>query len=193
MERVGSEYVLNGEKTSISAADQADATVVFARSRAASRPARAGFGGARAARDRRHHPHPFRLPRPARHRPRLAVLRGRARAGRSSAGRGRWRLRAGHAGLRLRARADRPAGARRRACSLEETWAYVAGARPSASPCLRSRASRIRSPASRRRSKPAPALSADALAEGPRRAAHSEAAMCKWLTDSRTTRCTPAC
>jgi cyclohexanecarboxyl-CoA dehydrogenase len=32
MERVGSEYVLNGEKTSISAADQADAAVVFARS-----------------------------------------------------------------------------------------------------------------------------------------------------------------
>ncbi|NML31870.1 cyclohexanecarboxyl-CoA dehydrogenase [Paraburkholderia antibiotica] len=32
MERVGDEYVLNGEKTSISAADQADAAVVFARS-----------------------------------------------------------------------------------------------------------------------------------------------------------------
>ncbi len=32
MERSGSDYVLNGEKTSISAADQADATVVFARS-----------------------------------------------------------------------------------------------------------------------------------------------------------------
>jgi len=32
MERVGNEYVLNGEKTSISAADQADAAVVFARS-----------------------------------------------------------------------------------------------------------------------------------------------------------------
>ncbi|MEK6383007.1 MAG: cyclohexanecarboxyl-CoA dehydrogenase [Paraburkholderia tropica] len=32
MERVGDHYVLNGEKTSISAADQADATVVFARS-----------------------------------------------------------------------------------------------------------------------------------------------------------------
>ncbi|MGE4451972.1 cyclohexanecarboxyl-CoA dehydrogenase [Castellaniella sp.] len=31
MERVGHEYVLNGEKTSISAADQADAAVVFAR------------------------------------------------------------------------------------------------------------------------------------------------------------------
>ncbi|MDS0861699.1 cyclohexanecarboxyl-CoA dehydrogenase [Burkholderia pseudomultivorans] len=31
MERVGDEYVLNGEKTSISAADQADAAVVFAR------------------------------------------------------------------------------------------------------------------------------------------------------------------
>lgn len=31
MERVGDHYVLNGEKTSISAADQADATVVFAR------------------------------------------------------------------------------------------------------------------------------------------------------------------
>jgi len=31
MERVGNEYVLNGEKTSISAADQADAAVVFAR------------------------------------------------------------------------------------------------------------------------------------------------------------------
>ncbi|WP_310633636.1 cyclohexanecarboxyl-CoA dehydrogenase [Paraburkholderia sp.] len=32
MERVGDHYVLNGEKTSISAADQADAAVVFARS-----------------------------------------------------------------------------------------------------------------------------------------------------------------
>jgi cyclohexanecarboxyl-CoA dehydrogenase len=32
MERVGGHYVLNGEKTSISAADQADAAVVFARS-----------------------------------------------------------------------------------------------------------------------------------------------------------------
>ena len=32
MGRVGNEYVLNGEKTSISAADQADAAVVFARS-----------------------------------------------------------------------------------------------------------------------------------------------------------------
>ena len=32
MERVGNEYILNGEKTSISAADQADAAVVFARS-----------------------------------------------------------------------------------------------------------------------------------------------------------------
>lgn len=32
MERVGNDYVLNGEKTSISAADQADAAVVFARS-----------------------------------------------------------------------------------------------------------------------------------------------------------------
>ena len=31
VERVGDEYVLNGEKTSISAADQADATVVFGR------------------------------------------------------------------------------------------------------------------------------------------------------------------
>lgn len=31
MERVGQDYVLNGEKTSISAADQADAAVVFAR------------------------------------------------------------------------------------------------------------------------------------------------------------------
>ncbi len=31
MERVGGDYVLNGEKTSISAADQADAAVVFAR------------------------------------------------------------------------------------------------------------------------------------------------------------------
>jgi len=31
MERVGNEYVINGEKTSISAADQADAIVVFAR------------------------------------------------------------------------------------------------------------------------------------------------------------------
>ncbi len=31
MERVGNHYILNGEKTSISAADQADATVVFAR------------------------------------------------------------------------------------------------------------------------------------------------------------------
>ncbi|KND57042.1 Acyl-CoA dehydrogenase, short-chain specific [Candidatus Paraburkholderia schumanniana] len=31
MERVGDQYVLNGEKTSISAADQADAAVVFAR------------------------------------------------------------------------------------------------------------------------------------------------------------------
>ncbi|PWV61248.1 cyclohexanecarboxyl-CoA dehydrogenase [Plasticicumulans acidivorans] len=31
MERIGDEYVLNGEKTSISAADQADAAVVFAR------------------------------------------------------------------------------------------------------------------------------------------------------------------
>jgi cyclohexanecarboxyl-CoA dehydrogenase len=31
IERVGDEYVLNGEKTSISAADQADATVVFGR------------------------------------------------------------------------------------------------------------------------------------------------------------------
>src|SRR5206468_8287382 len=31
VERVGDEYVLNGEKTSISAADQADAVVVFGR------------------------------------------------------------------------------------------------------------------------------------------------------------------
>ncbi|HTH60399.1 MAG TPA: cyclohexanecarboxyl-CoA dehydrogenase [Paraburkholderia sp.] len=31
MERIGNDYVLNGEKTSISAADQADAAVVFAR------------------------------------------------------------------------------------------------------------------------------------------------------------------
>lgn len=31
MERVGNHYVINGEKTSISAADQADAVVVFAR------------------------------------------------------------------------------------------------------------------------------------------------------------------
>ncbi|MBS0343136.1 MAG: acyl-CoA dehydrogenase family protein, partial [Proteobacteria bacterium] len=31
VERVGNEYVINGEKTSISAADQADATVVFGR------------------------------------------------------------------------------------------------------------------------------------------------------------------
>src|SRR3546814_18639079 len=31
MERAGGHYVLNGEKTSISAADQADAAVVFAR------------------------------------------------------------------------------------------------------------------------------------------------------------------
>ena len=31
VERVGDEYVINGEKTSISAADQADATVVFGR------------------------------------------------------------------------------------------------------------------------------------------------------------------
>ena len=40
MERVGDEYVLNGEKTSISAADQADAAVVFGRTGAADAGAR---------------------------------------------------------------------------------------------------------------------------------------------------------
>ncbi|MCL4747029.1 MAG: cyclohexanecarboxyl-CoA dehydrogenase [Burkholderiaceae bacterium] len=40
MQRVGDAYLLNGEKTSISAADQADATVVFARSGAAGSGAR---------------------------------------------------------------------------------------------------------------------------------------------------------
>ncbi len=40
MEQVGDEYLLNGEKTSISAADQADATVVFARSGSAASGAR---------------------------------------------------------------------------------------------------------------------------------------------------------
>ena len=40
MERVGDDYVLNGEKTSISAADQADAAVVFGRTGAADAGAR---------------------------------------------------------------------------------------------------------------------------------------------------------
>ncbi|WP_321797557.1 cyclohexanecarboxyl-CoA dehydrogenase [Caballeronia sp. J97] len=40
MERVGGDYILNGEKTSISAADQADASVVFARTGSAEDGAR---------------------------------------------------------------------------------------------------------------------------------------------------------
>ena len=85
VERVGDDYVLNGEKTSISAADQADATVVFGRTGTVE----SGAHGVTALLVPMDLPgvttQPLRLPRPARHRPRLDLLRERARARRATA------------------------------------------------------------------------------------------------------------
>ena len=85
VERVGDDYVLNGEKTSISAADQADATVVFGRTGTVDSAAH----GVTALLVPMDLPgittQPLRLPRPARHRPRLDLLRERARARRATA------------------------------------------------------------------------------------------------------------
>ena len=121
--RVGDEYVINGEKTSISAADQADAAVVFGRTgtpiRCARRHGAAGADGHASVTTQ-----PLRLPRPARHRARLALLRERARARTTAWGREPG-LRAGDAGLRLLTLAHRPAGAGGGAAALEETWRYV--------------------------------------------------------------------
>jgi cyclohexanecarboxyl-CoA dehydrogenase len=108
-ERDGDEYVINGEKTSISAADEPTHGGLWPhrRSRSAGRRDRAAGADGPA---RRHH-QPLRLPRPARHRPRLDLLRERARAHRPSPRRREQGFRAGDAGLRLQPRADRPAGA----------------------------------------------------------------------------------
>ena len=85
IERDGEHYVVNGEKTSISAADQADAAVVFGRTgtgrvRRARRDGAADPDGSAGR-----HPQPVRLPRAARHRPRLAVLRECPRSRRRTA------------------------------------------------------------------------------------------------------------
>ena len=80
IERDGGDYVLNGEKTSISAADQADAAVVFGRTGSVESGAQ-GVTALLVPMDLPGvTPQPLRLSRPARHRPRLAVLRQRARA-----------------------------------------------------------------------------------------------------------------
>jgi alkylation response protein AidB-like acyl-CoA dehydrogenase len=84
MERDGDHYVLNGEKTSISAADQADAAVVFARTGTVESGAH-GVSALLVPMDAAgHHAQPLRLPRPARDRARLDLLRERARAGRAT-------------------------------------------------------------------------------------------------------------
>ena len=173
MERVGSEYVLNGEKTSISAADQADAAVVFARSGSVE----AGARGVSAVL--------VPLDAPGITRTRFDC-HGQRAIGRGSLFFEDVRVPADHLlgeegggfvqvmqgfdfsraliGLQV-------LGVAR--VSLEETWAYV-GAAPGLRPalvCVPGRLASARRLRDAGRSR-APALSADALAEGPRRAAH---------------------
>ena len=126
--RDGDAYVLNGEKSSISMADQADAAVVFARTGAAGERRARGLRlpGADGHAGRRHHP--VQRPRQPRDRPRLDLLRRRARPGGEPAGRGGHGLRAGDAGLRLQPRADRAAVLRRGAGLARRELGLCAGA-----------------------------------------------------------------
>ena len=79
IDRDGDDYVVNGEKTSISAADQADAAVVFGRTGTVESGAH-GVTALLIPMDLPGHPQSLRLSRPARDRPRLAVLRERPRS-----------------------------------------------------------------------------------------------------------------
>ncbi len=89
--RDGDHYVLDGEKTSITFADCADAFIVFARTGDAGERRRWSHRADRARRYAGNSAHAFQRCRQPHHRPRFGVLRGRAGAGRKSARRMRTR------------------------------------------------------------------------------------------------------
>ena len=127
--RDGDHYVINGEKTSITFADRADAYLVFARTGKPEEGAKGVSAFFIPYEGTTGIAHLLRRCRQRDHRPRLGVLRRRARTCDPPPERRRQGLHAGDAGFRLQPRADRPAMCRRGAGVARRSLGLREGAR----------------------------------------------------------------